>query len=119
MIAFSGAERERLAKLLGLLGSDHAGERDAAGLAANRMVRQRRITWDDVLGVSTRAPVASHPRSPGWREVVRRCHARKHALRPWERDFISGLDRFPRLSPKQAGILRAIAARVLDPEATA
>ena len=118
MIALSAAERERLAKLLGLLGSDRGGERDAAGLAANRMVRQRGITWDDALGVSTRTPVAS-PRPPGWREVVRCCRARKHSLRPWERDFLSGLDRFPRLSPKQAGILRAIAARVLDPEATA
>ena len=31
--------------VLGLLGSDHAGERDAAGLASHRMIRQRGLTW--------------------------------------------------------------------------
>lgn len=45
----SSADRTKLAKLLGLLGSAHAGERDAAGLAAERLVRGAGLTWRQVL----------------------------------------------------------------------
>jgi hypothetical protein len=38
-VPFSRAERARLAKLLGMLGSEHLGERAAAGQAADRLVR--------------------------------------------------------------------------------
>jgi hypothetical protein len=52
-------DRERLAKLLGLLGSDHAGERDAAGLAADRLVRAAGLTWSSIVCIpqdESRAP---------------------------------------------------------------
>jgi hypothetical protein len=48
-VALSQQERTRLAKLLGLLGSNHSGERDAAGLAAHRLVMNAGATWFDVL----------------------------------------------------------------------
>jgi hypothetical protein len=43
------ADRERLAKLLGMLGSDHAGERGNAALAIERLRRERGLSWDEVL----------------------------------------------------------------------
>jgi hypothetical protein len=49
IVALSNPDRERLAKLLGLLGSDHQGERDAAGLAAHRLVVERGLVWADVV----------------------------------------------------------------------
>jgi hypothetical protein len=45
MSALPDASRAKLAKLLGLLGSAHAGERDAAGLAANRLISQAGLSW--------------------------------------------------------------------------
>jgi hypothetical protein len=42
-------DRERLARLLGMLGSDHLGERDNAARAAHRLVQQHGITWFDVV----------------------------------------------------------------------
>jgi hypothetical protein len=39
MPALMKADRERLAKLLGMLGSEHAGERDNAALAIERLRR--------------------------------------------------------------------------------
>jgi hypothetical protein len=43
------AERTKLARILGRLGSEHAGERDAAALAASRFVQARDTTWPAVL----------------------------------------------------------------------
>ena len=45
-LALTEAARDRLSKLLGMLGSDHAGERDNAGVAANRLVRDAGLTWN-------------------------------------------------------------------------
>jgi hypothetical protein len=38
-LMLSRTDRERLAKLLGILGSDHVGERDNAALAIERLRR--------------------------------------------------------------------------------
>jgi hypothetical protein len=38
-----------LAKLLGMLGSNHAGERAAAGLKAHEFIRRLGLTWLEVL----------------------------------------------------------------------
>jgi hypothetical protein len=60
------SDREHLAKLLGMLGSAHVGERDNAARLADRMVRQAGLTWQAVL---TEAPAAS----PRWLARNRRC----------------------------------------------
>jgi hypothetical protein len=43
---------DRLAKILGLLGSDHSGERDAAAQAAHKLVRGLGLSWADVIHAS-------------------------------------------------------------------
>jgi len=43
--------RLRLAKILGMLGSAHAGERDAAFLAAERVLKEAGLTWYDILDI--------------------------------------------------------------------
>ena len=45
----------RLIRILGMLGSDHDGERAAAALAADRLVRGSGWTWWDLLAPA-RAP---------------------------------------------------------------
>jgi hypothetical protein len=44
--------RKRLVRVLGMLGSAHAGERDAAALMATRMLKEAGLTWYDVLNVT-------------------------------------------------------------------
>lgn len=48
-------DRVRLARVLGLLGSNHDGEVVNAGRIANDMVRAADMTWGEVLGDQGRA----------------------------------------------------------------
>lgn len=111
----TAADQSKLAKLLGLLGSNHAGERDAAGLAAARFLRDRNLTWAQVL-----KPAAIEKRLPEigtWRTTVALCLVRHGSLRPWEVSFLRDLPGFRRLSTKQRYVLKEIADRVLGTEA--
>jgi hypothetical protein len=125
--ALVDADRNRLAKLLGLLGSDHAGERDAAGLAASRLVQERGATWYDVVAPSVQVREQSqHPEThqrhsddrdldpvgPDWRRTAAACARHQLLLNRWEDEFLSGLPRFPRLSSKQRDVLRKIVVRL-------
>jgi len=113
--ALSPPDRQRLAKLLGLLGSDYAGERDAAGLAAHRFVASLGLTWPDVLQPEV-VSAANRDFEP-WRETVAACLRQPGSLRPWETDFLRSVTSFGRLSPKQKAALDRIAERVLRSDA--
>jgi hypothetical protein len=41
----------KLRKLLGMMGSDHEGERANAGAIADRTLREAGLTWDDVVNI--------------------------------------------------------------------
>ena len=43
------AERQRLARILGMVGSEHAGERAAAGLKAEEFRKKHGLTWAEML----------------------------------------------------------------------
>jgi hypothetical protein len=49
MSALGPNDADRLAKFLGMLGSAHAGERAAAGLKADKLVREAGLTWHQVI----------------------------------------------------------------------
>jgi len=106
------AERSRLVKLLGLLGSDHAGERDAAGLAAHRLLQRLGLSWGDLL---SRPREHKEPLQSVWRTTCADLLKHPGKLRPWERKFVADLPNFRRLSPKQRYCLAEIAERVLGP----
>ena len=111
MNALPAASRAKLAKLLGMLGSDHAGERDNAAQAAHRLVQQHGLTWRQVV---TPSPVEKKlPELGTWRQTVAACLARPGSLRVWEKTFLRDLPAFPRISTKQRYILKEIADRVL------
>ena len=119
--ALTAADRDRLAKILGLLSSDRAGEVVAAGAAATRLIRERGLQWSDVVAPAV-APQSARPDSGqpwpsrnaplSWREAVRACQRRADLLSPWEANFIAGLMGRRSLSPKQLTILDGIAAKV-------
>ena len=106
---------ERLAKIVGLLGSDQPGEVCNAASAATRLLRDNGMTWEALI---LRPPVASpaaDPASPprpqsGWRGAVATCQARPELLTRWERGFLDGLAQRRTLTAKQAIIL----ARLID-----
>ena len=69
------AERERLARILGMLGSEHAGERAAAGLQAEAFRKKHGLTWADLLALPP-VEVVMEP-EPGGRRRLPRHHRRR------------------------------------------
>ena len=58
--------RATLAKVLEILGSDHAGEALAAAKLASTMVREAGLSWDEVLSQDIRPrPSGPYPTQPG------------------------------------------------------
>jgi hypothetical protein len=57
----TSTDRRRLAAILGMLGSDHAGERAAAGLQAEAFRKKHGLTWEQML--ATPPPEAVRPAS--------------------------------------------------------
>jgi hypothetical protein len=54
-------DKERLAKLLSMMGSDHDAEALAAARKANEFLRQHRKSWRDVLGLDAPPPEKRQP----------------------------------------------------------
>ena len=113
MSALAPADTVRLVKLLGLLGSDHAGERAAAGLKANNLVKDRNTTWADVI-VPKLAPPRADPR-PQPRAAPGRVHQSRALVllecgfvwNDWERQFLLSIIRWTGdLTVKQGARLR-------------
>lgn len=98
------SELEKLGKLLGLLGSDHPGERDAAARAAHAFIKKHATTWPEILGLGEAPP-------PHLREVDELLHYGQF-LSDWERNFVAGVASFKRLTPQQRRTLDGIKAKV-------
>jgi hypothetical protein len=62
-VTLSATERKRLAAILGMLGSDHAGERAAAALQAEAFRRRHRLTWTELLAIQPEPPLPDPPPS--------------------------------------------------------
>src|SRR5690349_5101123 len=81
-------DRERLAKLLGLLGSEHDGEVVAAARRADALVRGTGLTWRDVL-ISALPQLTAV--SFGVVDDIAFCLQRRHRLNEWEAQFVASL----------------------------
>jgi hypothetical protein len=94
-------DAQKLAQILGMLGSAHAGERDAAGLAADKFVRDRGLTWPALLGIGPAAAMSE----PTDDEMIRACLDHIRFLDDWSQGFIEDIARRvacgQRLSSKQ------------------
>ena len=76
----------RLAKVCGMLGSDHPGERANAALAADKLVRSLGLTWRDVIHIS-----GAHVPKSDWRHMAKACRERAHCLTQKEFAFVSNM----------------------------
>ena len=120
--ALAARDAELLAKILGRLGSDHDGERAAAGLLASQFIKARGLSWYDVIQPHAPQPRRSwhdddteEPTVAGrpWRAVARELAADPDGLSAWEASFAQSLARWPgRPSPKQLAVLRGLAEKV-------
>jgi hypothetical protein len=120
----SPKEKLRLAKLLGMLGSDHSGERDAAGMAAHRLVKVAGLTWDEVVNppqVGWRRPEPEPDPEPdpfswasyvSWRKTVSRLLDQRDLLTEWEIGFLNSIWQRSRLTERQSACLNDIVERV-------
>ena len=109
----------RLIAVLGRLGSDFAGERDAAALVASKMLREAGVTWADVIALPGRTADLPAPRQrrqrtakPPWQEMAARCRHNSELLTAWERQFVVTIRGQTTLSRKQWAILARMSAKV-------
>ncbi|MET4698375.1 hypothetical protein ABIE65_001392 [Constrictibacter sp. MBR-5] len=58
------ADRQRLAKICGLLGSDHDGERASAARAATAILLAAGLTWEQLILAVAPEPAAEPQRDP-------------------------------------------------------
>src|SRR3954469_16149829 len=104
-------DRERLVKLCGLFGSDHAGERANAAAAADRLVRQAGVRWPDLI-LPALLPPNSGNRISNQIDFVLDF---PDALNEWEHRFVVSLSRQRRpLSEKQRVILAELVDKCRD-----
>ena len=117
-------DRERLARICGLFGSDHAGERAGAAAAADKLVRQAGLRWPDiilsVLSTADRAP-SPDSRTADADDCLDFLAGRMADLTAWEQGFVLSLKTRTGwvLSDKQLACLIAIAERVRRAERAA
>jgi hypothetical protein len=118
VIQLSPVERTKLAKMLGMLGSDHAGEREAAAHAATSFLKARGLCWEDVLSPPSSGDQGLYDLAGRWREAAATCALRGAGiLTPWEFDFARNLVSFSRCTDKPLGVLRRLIDKVLLAEA--
>ena len=100
-------DRSRLAKVCGLFGSDHAGERASAAQRADRMVRRAGLTWEQILEPAQQRPPRiipdDHQRRARW---ILDQHADQLTAREYA--FLRNVTALARLSAKQAKWLNNI-----------
>ena len=116
-VPLSPAERRKLVAILGMMGSDHDGERAAAAALASRLVRDKGLTWDAVIladGPETRqAPGGTQDgRGSRWQDSdsLTTCLRWLGELTPWETRFVMDLRQKSRLlTPAQRAKLEQIA----------
>jgi len=114
---------DRLAKLCGIFGSHHAGERAAAAAKADELVRSHRLTWFDLL---LPQPIVVKPKKAAkWRKP-RTTKAKLAALREsqtdypgalneWEREFVISVSRYAdSLSEKQERLVDKLIDKLRD-----
>jgi hypothetical protein len=101
-------DRDKLVKVLGMLGSDHEGERAAAALKADRHLRGLGLQWDDIIARPGEAPEAPLT----WQSMASAILASGRATR-WEQNFCETLLRSwrgPHVTAKQRAALESIYA---------
>ena len=101
------SDLQRLAKLLGMIGSTSDGEALSAARKAHALISEKGATWFDAFGIAeTVAAIPAHC------HLARDLLGHKRHLTPFERKFLKGIMSHPKLSEKQAETLAGIQRKV-------
>jgi len=86
---------QRLARVCGLLGSEHDGEALAAARQAEKIRKKVGLTWEELLVPSPRQRSADPPPEDltYWRWACRFCLERYQWLTSWDLDFVATVAR--------------------------
>jgi hypothetical protein len=132
-VALSTGARDLFVKLCGMLGSEHGGERTTAARMATNFLRERSLTWDEIIpcgsGASRDNPSAAAPqyrhtsvspaRSGGafksldWKADLAMCRNRRRFLTASEDDLLRSLTSYRRLPTTSEAVSLAKAANRL------
>jgi hypothetical protein len=105
---------QRLARVCGLLGSEHDGEALAAARQAEKIRKKLGLTWEELLVPSIRHESADPPPEDltDWRWACHFCLERHRSLTSWELNFVATVARYQKPpSAKQLIILQRLVAR--------
>src|SRR5262245_41495149 len=91
MSALDPRSAVRLAKRLGMLGSEHPGERATAGAMADELVRANGLSWQQVISIKPPTPSVEDQIDFALRNGI---------LSAWELGFLSGIRRHQFLTEK-------------------
>ena len=124
-MALPAKDRARLVALLGMLGSEHDGERANAAKLAATFVRTRGLTWDALISTGAVAPQPrpqayqhtyyyTPPDQREWFEKLAVCDEKKAKLTEWERNFVASLllRQAYELTDKQIAVISRIFEKV-------
>lgn len=109
-MTLAASEANKLAKLLGMLGSAHDGEIVNAARKAHELVRNSGTTWREVIGAWDTERDAGHqiPHHAVAAELLKSADM----LTPFERKFLRGIMAFQKLTDKQEITLETIRAKI-------
>jgi hypothetical protein len=112
----SAHDAELLTKLLGLLSSDHAGERASAGAKANDILRRNKMSWAEFMaplnGRSPQLRPRPKPEHLTTDQKIGACLAHPNDLTAWEVKFLRSIKEQWSLSEKQLAVLDKIFAKI-------
>jgi hypothetical protein len=103
-------DRDRLARILGMLGSAHDGEVLAAARTAERIRRDAGSTWAEIL--QPVPPLAAAAEAEIDADPIGFCLGHAELLTDWERRFLISIRRqdYP-LTGRQLGVLRKLVGK--------
>lgn len=118
--------KNKLVKLLGMLGSTHDGEVVAAARAAERMLKEAGITWAELFSdsqpvepvqASYEATHSDYYQDEIIRRMVDECIRYGEKFTKWETNFLHSLKLQKHFTPKQISMLEALYEQhILNPE---
>ena len=107
-------DRNRLAKLLGMMGSEHDGEVINAARQADKLVKTASLTWRDVVSPAADVKLVEVrvAYTPTERELIEEILAAHEPLDQRESTFLRDMLRRTRFTPGQTRWIKMIAVKV-------
>ncbi len=93
---------DRLAKIAGLFGSEHAGEQASAAARAHALLCRLNLTWADVISRGHEAEADVSAFQTDWRWMASVCGKNAHRCQSHETKFIRDMQAARRRPTEQA-----------------